>query len=302
MALTKFTEDLDIIQKLSDRPNDINNEDLEADALKELFDRGCNMLKEYINNTLIPEITRDIDAAASGADSETAIDGTRIKAGTVGAEQLASGSVGTDEIKSGSVTAVKIADGAVTAGKIGSGAVASAKIADSAVTTAKLGSKAVTEAKLGDSSVTNAKLADGSVTNAKLAASSVGTSKLIDASVTASKIATGSHYWGGLNVSLPKEGWELNSYGLYEQTKTLGETYNITPEKHVGFLGHARGLFHYPGDGNGTWGWSQSLLKSDRKKMACLYSAKIIATDTIKFTATKIPDGTLYLGILFFRR
>jgi hypothetical protein len=60
MALTKLTADLDNIQALSDKPNEI--EGLTADQLKEKFDKGANDIKDYINDTLIDEL----DIAYSG--------------------------------------------------------------------------------------------------------------------------------------------------------------------------------------------------------------------------------------------
>ena len=142
---------------------------------------------------------------------------------------------------------------------------------------------------------------DGSVTNVKLASSSVGTSKLIDSSVTAAKMATGAIYRGYYGFVLSTADWVQNEYGSYEQTKTT-TGYGFSPDKHIGFLGHSRGIQDYPGTGNTSWGWAASSLKADKKKMACLYSAKLIAEDTIKFVASKIPDGTLYVTILFFGR
>ncbi len=106
---------------------------------------------------------------------------------------------------------------------------------------------------------------------------------------------------GSNGFTLNAADWELNDYGTYEQTKTMSGK-GFTPEKHVGFLGFTRGLTHYPGDNYTTWGWSQAVIKSDRKKMACLYSASLIAEDTVKFVASEIPDGALYVTILFFRR
>lgn len=55
--------DLDIIQKLDDEPNDAGG--LSAQALKEKFDEGGNIIKRYINGSLIPDIKKvagdDID-------------------------------------------------------------------------------------------------------------------------------------------------------------------------------------------------------------------------------------------------
>lgn len=130
---------------------------------------------------------------------------------------------------------------------------------------------------------------------------SVGTSKLANKSVTAAKIAKNAIVPGTFSFSLAVGDWILNDYGVYEQTKTMtGVSY--APDTHFGLLGLTRGISHYPGNGNSTWGWSQTYLKNDEKKLACLYSAKMIAENTVKFVATKIPDGTLYVSILFVKR
>ena len=46
--------DLNIIQKLDDEPNDVGG--LSAQDLKAEFDRAGNIIKEYINGTLVPEV------------------------------------------------------------------------------------------------------------------------------------------------------------------------------------------------------------------------------------------------------
>ncbi len=49
-----LTRDLDIIQKLDDEPNDVGG--LTAQELKAEFDKAGNLIKEYINETLVPEV------------------------------------------------------------------------------------------------------------------------------------------------------------------------------------------------------------------------------------------------------
>lgn len=53
MAFTKLTKDMNIIQKLDDEPNDVGG--LTAAELKAKFDEGTNAVKDWINNTFIPE-------------------------------------------------------------------------------------------------------------------------------------------------------------------------------------------------------------------------------------------------------
>lgn len=69
MALTYFTEDMDIIQKLDDQPNDVGG--LSADELKQKFDESGNKIKTFLNATLIPELndtitTGEIDSIMEG--------------------------------------------------------------------------------------------------------------------------------------------------------------------------------------------------------------------------------------------
>lgn len=58
MAIQKFDTDLNIISKLSDYPSE---DGLETDAFKAKFDLGPNLLKEYINDILIPALDQIVD-------------------------------------------------------------------------------------------------------------------------------------------------------------------------------------------------------------------------------------------------
>ena len=54
MALTKLTANVNNIQALSDRPNEIDG--LTSAELKERFDRAGADIKEYLNDTLTSEL------------------------------------------------------------------------------------------------------------------------------------------------------------------------------------------------------------------------------------------------------
>jgi hypothetical protein len=54
MALSKFTENVNNIQSLSDRPNTIDG--LTSSQLKELFDKAGSDIKTYLNETLTEEL------------------------------------------------------------------------------------------------------------------------------------------------------------------------------------------------------------------------------------------------------
>lgn len=61
MAIQKFDADLNIISKMSDYPS---VDGLGTDAFKRLFDLGPNLLKEYINDILIPALDQIVDVEA----------------------------------------------------------------------------------------------------------------------------------------------------------------------------------------------------------------------------------------------
>lgn len=62
MAIPEMTDDLEIIEKLSDRPNQGNA--LSSAELKALFDKGPKLIKQFINSIVIPALNR-LDGAAS---------------------------------------------------------------------------------------------------------------------------------------------------------------------------------------------------------------------------------------------
>jgi chromosome segregation ATPase len=87
MAQTKLTEDLNavsnsgieieylngdlnIIQKLDDEPNDVGG--MTSAQLKETFDKAGNIIKNYINDTLIPAILSEDATEQARIDAETA--------------------------------------------------------------------------------------------------------------------------------------------------------------------------------------------------------------------------------------
>ena len=61
MAFTKFTSDVENIQKLADRPQ------LEPKALKEVFDKAGEDIKKYVAETLVPEMEAVTAAESIGA-------------------------------------------------------------------------------------------------------------------------------------------------------------------------------------------------------------------------------------------
>lgn len=66
MALTELTSNLNIHQSHPDQPA------LTADELKEDFDKAGNLIKEYLNETLLPELNVIINSLQN---KNTSIDG-----------------------------------------------------------------------------------------------------------------------------------------------------------------------------------------------------------------------------------
>lgn len=170
MAYPRLTDDLDIIQKLDDEPNDGGG--LSAAQLKAKFDEGPNAIKDYINTVLLP--------AFEGADGAESTGITTIP-GLTGAEDVQA-----------ALEALVLMIQEVTQGAVADGSITTVKLAGLAVTTAKLAAAAVTETKLASDSVTTPKIVDLAVTAAKLAADAVGTINIEDGAVTADKLGTGA--------------------------------------------------------------------------------------------------------------
>ena len=155
MALTAFNEDMEIISKLSDLPNDTDG--LTAAELKARFDRAGTLLKAYINGTLLAELSGSGAAGSLGVDKVNGTDmGSTVQAAldalaaqiveatlgtipdkSIGESKFADLAVSTRALSELAVTAAKIAAGAVTAEKLATGAVSTAKIATGAVTNEK---------------------------------------------------------------------------------------------------------------------------------------------------------------------
>lgn len=64
MALPKLTTNLNHIQALSDRPNTADG--LTSTELKQRFDQAGNDIKDYLNDTLLPELDEKFDNSGDG--------------------------------------------------------------------------------------------------------------------------------------------------------------------------------------------------------------------------------------------
>ena len=70
LAIPAFEEDVDVIQKLDDEPNDVGG--LTAAELKAKFDEAGNRIKTYLNETLVPSISETVAEAEKRAEAEAA--------------------------------------------------------------------------------------------------------------------------------------------------------------------------------------------------------------------------------------
>lgn len=204
MAFTRLTDDLDVIQKLPDLPNDTGG--LSADQLKAKYDEAANVIKDYINSTLLEQLEGENGAPSIGITPIENIDATTaqraleilaemIKQAVIGSipdhsitdQQLANDAVTTANIASSAVTGDKIADGAVTDSKIV--AISGNKVTGLSIGTSNIIDKSVTTAKIADFSVSSAKIAGGSIVNEKLGDNAVSTSKVANNAITRGKLA-----------------------------------------------------------------------------------------------------------------
>ena len=61
LVIPFMEDDVDVVQKLDDEPNDVGG--LSAAELKSKFDEAGNIIKRYINNTLVPQLSDTVAEA-----------------------------------------------------------------------------------------------------------------------------------------------------------------------------------------------------------------------------------------------
>ena len=83
MALLKFEKDMAIISALDDEPNDVGG--LTAAELKAKFDEGGQAIKQFLNETLTPQI----DSEKAGRDELEGLVLGQIPDGTITVEKMA---------------------------------------------------------------------------------------------------------------------------------------------------------------------------------------------------------------------
>ena len=120
--LTELTDNLDVIAALDDEPNDTGG--LTAAQLKAKFDEAGNAIKEYLNDTHLPEHTAENTVftpitGVTSTNTQDAIEEVYTAGQAVTLGQIPDGSITADKLSSGAVTESKIGDIAVTAQKLG---------------------------------------------------------------------------------------------------------------------------------------------------------------------------------------
>ena len=196
MALPTCNEDMNIISKLDDEPNDVGG--LSAAALKAKFDLAGNLLKKALND-LVAALGGESAAKCIGFVATEAVNKTNVQeaienvqAQIAGVTQggIADGAVTTEKIAKGAVTYHQIANETIGSPELANNAVAASKIASSAVLERHIFNGAVTESKLAGESVTQAKIATAAVTSNKIAMRAVTKDKIADGAVTEEKLAS----------------------------------------------------------------------------------------------------------------
>lgn len=185
MALPKFEVDVRIISKLDDEPNDVGG--LSAEEFKGKFDEASELIKQYINETLIPRIESDIEAAAKGIGG----------GGTITGEMLSDGSVAGAKLANGAVTNAKIEDGAVSTAKLADKAITGAKVADKTIGSTHIEDGSIYREKIADEAISADKIFPGAVVSSKLAAKVVSSEKIADELKTLSVVKVVSPDWSG---------------------------------------------------------------------------------------------------------
>ena len=118
MAFDRMTDDMNIISKLPDEPNDEGG--MTASALKATFDKAGTLAKTAINK-LIVALGASTAAGNIGFSPTAGVNKTNIQAAIENVQSQIAG-VALGSIPDGAITAQQLADGAVTAEKVADGA------------------------------------------------------------------------------------------------------------------------------------------------------------------------------------
>lgn len=282
MALPTCNEDMNIISKLDDEPNDVGG--LSATSLKAKFDLAGNLLKKALND-LVAALGENAAAKNIGFTPTTAVNKDNVQDaienvqsqiagvsqagiadGAVTAAKIADGAVGTAAIADDAITAGKLAMSAVDTDAIKWGAVDTYRLKDGAVTEAKLSNGVVTKSKIGYYAVEERHIKNYAMTGDKIASHTIGSSKigeraivtsaLCDEAVTTEKLAT---------KCVTKEKVDLESLVThvgYSSDGAAGRTINVGGSGILLFIyGNSKYGFVFPWGsvyaayGTATWQW-----------------------------------------------
>lgn len=188
MALPILNDDLAVISKLDDLPNDVGG--LTAAELKAKFDEAAGAIQTYINDTLLPYLESISAAGDIGITTVSGIAAAENVQEALEALELNIEGVSQGAVADNSITNAKMANNAIDTANIVDDAVTSGKIADGAILTAHFSAGAVDNTAMGASAVKTTNIADGAVTTAKLDTSAVTSAKIADGAVTQNKLST----------------------------------------------------------------------------------------------------------------
>lgn len=189
--IPRLAADMNIIALLDNEPNDVGG--MSAEALKAKHDEAGIILKDYINNTLLPAFAGEYGAENVGITTIGGLTGATntqkalerlvelMQEMTQGA--VANESITTAKLAPKAVTTAKIDDGAIGTAQMAAKAVTNAKIADKTITAAQLADAIITAVKIANKAVGTAQIADGAITNPLLGAKAVGAANMDDLSV-----------------------------------------------------------------------------------------------------------------------
>ncbi len=226
MAFPLLQEDLNIIAKLSDEPNDVGTDALSAQEFKEHFDKAGNLIKQFINEVFIPYL-QGVNAA--GAIGITEISGLTDAENVQEALEILKtqlDNTATGSIPDRSLTAIKIQTGTITANELADNSITTDKIVDGVISDEKISSKKLSGTVLKDKTVVTANIADKAVTVAQLADSAVETAKIKAAAVTATKIASDAVQSSQIKASAVTRA-KLADDALYSPKSAITENYTI---------------------------------------------------------------------------
>ena len=113
MAITPCGVETNVISQLPDKP--VTDGGFTSAQFKAKFDQVGLAIKNYINNTLIPNITNQFQPKISSAN-------------TLNAKYLTDASIAADKLADLIVTAQKIADATITAAKIANATITEEKL------------------------------------------------------------------------------------------------------------------------------------------------------------------------------